>query len=171
MARGGRRPGAGRPEGSGRYGEKTRVMRVPASMADGVRDYLESGGYRIPLYQSKVSAGFPSPADDYVEGQLDLNEHLIKNPPATFFVRATGESMLGAGIFPDDLLIVDRSVEPRHGSVVIAVLDGELTVKRLHKTTKKIALLPENPAYSEIPVNEESELNIWGVVRHVVHEL
>lgn len=83
------------------------------------------------LYGTKVSAGFPSPAGDFMEGKLDLNDYLIKNPPATFFVRVTGDSMIGAGIHPDDLLVVDRSIDPKSRKIVIAVVDGELTVKRL----------------------------------------
>lgn len=171
MPRGGKRQGAGRPSGSGKFGESTIPIRIPKSMADVVAAYVKNGGYQIPLYSSKVSAGFPSPADDYIEGKLDLNEYLIRTPAATFFVRATGESMLGSGIFPDDLLIVDRSLSPKHGDVVIAILNGELTVKRLHQTSRKTALLPENPKFKEISITEGMELNIWGVVRFVVHPL
>lgn len=171
MPRGGRRAGAGRPAGSGKYGEATVPLRVPVSLAGAVESFVENAGYQIPLYSCKVAAGFPSPADDYIEGKLDLNEYLIRTPAATFFVRATGESMLGAGIFPDDLLIVDRSLTPKHGDVVIAVLNGELTVKRLHQTSRKTALMPENPEFQEIPVMEGMDFNIWGVVRFVIHPL
>lgn len=90
-----------------------------------------STSYRLPVFLGRLPAGFPSPADDYIEGKLDLNRHLIKHPAATFFVRVTGNSMTGAGIHSGDLLIVDRSLEPTDGHVVVAVLDGELTVKRL----------------------------------------
>ncbi len=126
---------------------------------------------RPPLYQSKVEAGFPSPADDYVEARLDLNEHLIKNPAATFFARATGESMTGVGIFPDDILIVDRSLPPQHGSIVIAVVDGELTVKRLAIYADRVELRAENPRYKPLVLPSEASLEVWGVVRYVVHAL
>lgn len=124
---------------------------------------------KFPLYLSPVRAGFPSPADDYIEKQLDLNEHLIKHPAATFLLKATGNSMINAGIFPGDLLIVDRSLEAVNNKIVVAVLNGEFTVKRLKKRQGKITLLAENPAYSPIEILEESNFEIWGVVAHVLH--
>ncbi len=125
----------------------------------------------LPLFLSRISAGFPSPADDYVESRLSLDEHFVPRPEATFFLRVQGDSMIGAGIHDGDLLIVDKSLEPRHGSIVIAEVHGELTVKRLHHKAGKIALLAENPAYRAIPICEESQLVIWGVVTEVVHTL
>ena len=125
----------------------------------------------LPASLSRVSAGFPSPADDHVEGQLDLNTHLIRRPSATFFVRASGESMIGAGIHPGDLLIVDRSLEATSGKVVIAVVDGELTVKRLRLSPEGAILLPENPDFPEIRIENPDALTIWGVVTHVIHSL
>ena len=125
MAHGGKRKGAGRPAGTGKYRDGTQVMRIPKSMAAQVMTYVHGKGYRLPLFSHKVPAGFPSPADDYIEQQLDLNEHLIKNPPSTFFVRVSGESMKDVGIFPNDILIVDRSITPIDGKIVIAVIDGE----------------------------------------------
>ena len=122
-----------------------------------------------PLFGSPVPAGFPSPADDYIERSLDLNEHLIRHPAATYFIRASGDSMTGEGIHSGDLLVVDRSNQPVDGSIVIAVLDGELTVKRLRRRNGKIALESANPKYPELFVLEESELTIWGVVSHVIH--
>ena len=124
---------------------------------------------RRPLFSSHVSAGFPSPADDHVEKSLDLNEHLIQHPEATYFVRAAGESMTGAGIHNGDLLIVDRAIEPVSGNIVIAVIDGELTVKRFHKRNGKLMLLADNPAYKSIAIKAETDCTIWGVVKHVVH--
>ena len=123
----------------------------------------------LPLYASKVQAGFPSPAEDYVEGALDLNKHLIKHKEATFFVRAAGDSMINAGIFPDDLLIVDRSLEAKSGSIVIAVLNGELTVKRLIIKPDGPILCPENPNYPCIPFTSFDDFSIWGVVTNVIH--
>ena len=124
-----------------------------------------------PLFLVPVEAGFPSPADDYVERQLDLNKHLIKHPAATFFVRATGESMINAGIFPNDILIVDRSLEPMDKKVVIAVIDGELTVKRFRKLDGRVFLMPENTDYQGIELVDGMDCEIWGVVIHVVHSL
>jgi DNA polymerase V len=106
----------------------------------------------LPLFSGKVAAGFPSPADDYVEKSLDLNELLIQKPAATFFVRAQGESMLGAGIHPNDILVVDRSIEAVPGKIVICALNGEMTVKRLERENEQWKLKAENPAYSDIPI-------------------
>jgi len=198
---GGRRPGAGRPRGQGRYGEPTRPLRIPESLVADVQDLLGRHRQRrlladrtgtppandealtllqpalngkaqpLPLFGSRVSAGFPSPADDYLEDTLDLNSHLIKRPAATFLVRVSGDSMINAGIHPDDILVVDRSIEPTDGRIVIAVLDGELTVKRLSKRNGQVQLLPENPDFTPITVTEEQDLRIWGVVTNVIHSL
>lgn len=123
----------------------------------------------IPFYMSKVPAGFPSPGDDYIEKYLDLNQHLIKHPAATFMVRASGDSMIGAGIRSGDLLIVDRSLDAKHGKIVIAAIDGELTVKRFSKVGQRLQLLPENPAYKPIDITNTHELVIWGIVTFVIH--
>ena len=125
----------------------------------------------LPLFSGKVAAGFPSPADDYVEKSLDLNELLVQKPAATFFVRAQGESMLGAGIHPKDILVVDRSLEPVPGKIVICALNGELTVKRLERHNGQWQLKAENPAYADIIIHEELELVIWGVVTNVIHSV
>jgi len=124
-----------------------------------------------PYFEGKVPAGFPSPAADYEENQLDLNKHLIKNPAATFFVRVSGDSMTGAGINDGDLLIVDRSLDPKNKNVVIAVIDGELTVKRIRIRRKKIYLEPENENYSTQEISQESDFQVWGVVTNVIHSL
>ena len=125
----------------------------------------------LPLYTAYVPAGFPSPADDDVEGRLDLNQHLIRHPAATFFVRVSGESMLGAGIHPGDLLVVDRALEPAHNKVVIAVVNGELTVKRLCIREGQVWLLAENERYAPIVLSGDMDLQIWGVVTNVIHAL
>lgn len=130
-----------------------------------------STSYRLPVFLGRLPAGFPSPADDYIEGKLDLNRHLIKHPAATFFVRVTGHSMTGAGIHSGDLLIVDRSIEPTDGHVVVAVLDGELTVKRLQRGQGVTRLLAENPIYRPIEITEQQTIEIWGVVTNVIHPL
>lgn len=122
----------------------------------------------LPLYASRIPAGFPSPAEDYIETTLDLNKLLINNPVATFMVRVSGESMIGAGIQDGDILVVDRSVEATHGKIVVAVLDGEMTVKRLHLKNGQCRLIPENPIYQPINIGIEQDLHIWGVVTGVV---
>ncbi len=124
-----------------------------------------------PLFEAGVSAGFPSPAADYEEDKLDLNRYLIKNPAATFFVRVTGYSMMGAGIYSGDLLVVDRSLEPRDKNVVIAIIDGELTVKRIRIRKKKITLEPENENYSVQQITEDTDFQVWGIVTNVIHAL
>lgn len=122
----------------------------------------------LPLYASRVAAGFPSPADDYLEGPLDLNQHLAPHPAATFIVRVEGDSMTGAGIRHGDLLVVDRSREARSGAIVVAIVHGELTVKRLRIERGRVRLEPENPAYAPIELGEGSDLVVWGVVAHAI---
>ncbi|MFL6208783.1 MAG: LexA family protein [Pyrinomonadaceae bacterium] len=124
-----------------------------------------------PLFMVSVSAGLPSPAEDYIEGRLDLNRHLIKHPAATFFVRVAGDSMIDAGIHPGDILVVDRALEAQDKSVVIAVLDGELTVKRISRRDGKIFLVPDNRAYAPLEIRPDMEFEVWGVVTSVIHHL
>ena len=196
--RGGYRPGAGRKPGAGPFGEATVTMRIPISLADSLRGWLatrkrdnqapsirlgntvewvgpaaqEPSALFRPLFLSNVPAGFPSPADDYVEERIDLNAHLIKHPSATFFLRVKGHSMTGSGIFDNDLVVVDRSLDPVDGSVIIAVVDGELTVKRLALLPGgEVELRPENPEFPTIRLSEFQELNIWGVVTDVIHSV
>ena len=131
---------------------------------------LLAGFQPLPMYSSAVRAGFPSPADDYLEGQLDLVAHLVPHPSATFYLRAKGESMKGLGIFDGDLLIVDRSLEPRSGSVLIASVDGELTCKQLGYIGDRPYLLAANEAFAPIPLNGR-DCDLWGVVTHNIHAL
>ncbi len=126
---------------------------------------------RLPFFGCVVSCGFPSPADDYIEKKLDLNEYLIDKPSATFFVRVAGDSMIGVGIHPDDLLIVDRSKEPRNKSIVLAVVNGEFTVKRYICRNSKITLKAENPAYQDIVIVEGMQFEVVGVCTNVIHSL
>jgi len=119
----------------------------------------------------KVAAGFPSPAEDYVEGALDLNAYLIRHPAATFFVRVTGDSMINAGIHPDDLLIVDRSLEPADRKVIIAVVNGDLTVKRFRRRGHRVFLEAENDAYAPMEMMDGMTFDVWGVVTSVIHPL
>lgn len=190
--RGGRRAGAGRKAGSGSFGEPTRPLRVPESQVASVLDFLaayrasrndpavagevyrpaaQPRPLRLPLFGSKVQAGFPSPADDYVAEQLDLHQLLVKREAATFYVRVQGDSMVDAGIREGDILVVDRSITPADGKIVIAVLNGELTVKELSIKPQGIQLLPRNDAYPPIDVPQESDLTVWGVVTGVVRQL
>lgn len=131
----------------------------------------DSTRHELPLYSTPVSAGFPSPAEDYLEGRLDLNKHLIKNPAATFFVRVSGESMKDAGIHTGDILIVDRSIEPQNNAVVIAVVNGDFTVKRISRKNGKLFLMPENDEFKPIEIKNDSEFEVWGVVTNVIHKL
>ncbi|MCJ2165525.1 MULTISPECIES: translesion error-prone DNA polymerase V autoproteolytic subunit [unclassified Pseudodesulfovibrio] len=126
---------------------------------------------QLGLAGESVAAGFPSPAEEYLEKTLDLNEYLVPRPEATFFVRVSGDSMIGASIHHGDILVVDRSQTPRPGNVIIALVDGEFTVKRLRKTPTGLELAPENPDFTPIPLSEETEFQVWGVVLHVVHKV
>jgi DNA polymerase V len=133
----------------------------------------ESGEFEqlgIPLFSDAVAAGFPSPATDYCERKLDLNDLCIQNPAATYFVRATGDSMIDAGIFPGDVLVIDRSITASHGDIVIVSVNGELTVKQL-ETKPKIRLVPMNSQYDPIELPEDAELEVFGVATNVIHSL
>ncbi len=164
--RGGARAGAGRPRG-----EKTKVMRIPVGKIREVVEVIEGESYDLPLFSGKVQAGVPEMADDYVESSVNLNSYLIPNPSKTFLVRATGESMINVGIHSNDMLIVDRSVSPKNGQIVIAALNGELTVKRLAiESDGSIFLQPENDYFSAIAVTEDSDFYIWGVVIHSIRD-
>ena len=194
---GGKRKGAGRPKGSGkRFKEPTVVKRIPKSkvaavdrLIDGVpllspvpspSDLFNVEEIRAatpeaplrerPLLASRVPAGFPSPADDYIETHLDLNQYLIARPAATYHVRVSGDSMIGAGIMDGDILVVDRSLEATHNAIVVAIVDGEPTVKRLHRQYSDIRLCPENPEYPTIWITSDRSLQIWGVVTGVVRK-
>jgi len=125
----------------------------------------------LPLYLSRIKAGFPSPAEDYLDKQLDLNEHLIKHPASTFFVKVKGDSMIGAGISSGDILIVDRSLEPKDKRIVVAVVNGDFTVKRISQKGEKLSLLSENPKYSPIEIKAGMDFEVWGVVTNVIHSV
>lgn len=173
---GGARDGAGRPKG-----EPTTVVRLPLPVAaiarriadhslmpGNVRDFLdvEARTHRaVPLMTSPASCGFPSPADDYMDGPLDFNELLIVNPPATFVVRAAGDSMTGAGIYEGDFVVVDRSLTARDGLIVLGLLGNEFTLKRYRCKGDRCWLQPENPAYADIHLTEDTPFEIWGVVK------
>lgn len=186
LTHGGARTGAGRPSS---LGGPTTVMRVPSHLKPQISQYIQATVKQLPLppevfcpdpdapvrdfllFADKVAAGFPSPATDYQERRLDLNQMLVAHPETTFFLRAKGLSMLGAGIHDGDVMVVDRLIEPAHGHVVIAVVDGEFTVKRLYRQGQVIKLMAENPDFPDITFKEWQELLVWGVVTYVVHAL
>ncbi|MBN1845601.1 MAG: translesion error-prone DNA polymerase V autoproteolytic subunit [Sedimentisphaerales bacterium] len=148
-----------------------RIVKKPTIQIEAIYAANAASSCPRPLYAGQVPAGFPSPADDYVEGQLDLNRHLIRHPAATYFVRVTGDSMIEAGIHSGDLLIVDRSLEPKDKDVVIANVNGELTVKRVRLRKGQVQLVAENSRYPDRTIDTQTELEIWGVVKHVIHSL
>lgn len=184
------KPGQGRKTGTGKFGEATSVVRIPASQEPVIKDFLAAYKRKklstdldvvssfvlpslnvlpvsLPLYSSKVSAGFPSPADDHVEARLDPNEFLIDQKDATFFVTIQGYSMIDVGLLPGDIAVIDRSKNASVGNIVLAILNGEFTIKILgrHTKTKAPRLLPANStgAYSPIEITEEMQFEIWGV--------
>lgn len=134
-------------------------------------DIKESSDLQLfPPFFDHVAAGFPSPANDYIENHLDLNKLIVKNPSATFFVRVKGDSMKDAGIFSDDILVVDRSLEPAHGKIVVAILNGEFTVKRLSLGPRNlVSLLPANDSYPVLRLSADADFQIWGIVTYVIH--
>ncbi len=188
---GGYREGSGRPRGTGKFGERTQPVRVPISLLPEIKKLLSERKKQeelaafgnvhpfqtaitsppVPLYSNRVAAGFPSLVDDAIESHLDLNQYLIQRPSTSFFVRVEGDSMIDAGIHENDILIVDRSLKPLDGKIIIAVVNNELTVKRLELKQQTVRLLPENPRYRPIDITEEMDFRIWGVVIHVIHPL
>lgn len=143
--------------------------KYPAVNVAAIYTPRKSPGSSVPLAGASVHAGFPSPADDYAEQPLDLHGYLVKNPAATFIVKACGDSMIGAGIHDGDLLVVDRSRNAIDGSVVVAHVDGQFTVKRLRKTNGRVWLAAANSKYTDIPVSNDDM--VWGVVVHSIHTL
>jgi len=207
MGRGGKRAGAGRPKGSGKYGEPTKAMRVPQSLADRLEPILDhwqtafretnqfeginaeaivqalrsnsrhataqelspSTRTLIPFYSHSVAAGLPASVDEAIEDKLDLNLAFTRDPSRSFCVRANGDSMIEAGIQDGDLMLVDASIEASDNDIVIAVVNSELTVKRLRQTADSLWLQPENANYPVIIVTEETDLRILGVVTCTIH--
>ena len=130
----------------------------------------ESTLSNIPMFADSVQAGFPSPAEDYMDLDLNLQDHLIQNPSATFCVRAVGESMKDAGIQSGDIMLVDKSLTPKNRSIVLAVIDGEFTVKRVNVSEKELYLMPENENFPPIKITEELDFQVWGVVTYIIHK-
>jgi DNA polymerase V len=176
---GGPRIGAGAPRK-----EPTRVVRLPVPLAEwaqrlagrGVRmgdvggffDLEQRSSIRIPMMLSPAVCGFPSPADDYIDGPLDFNELLVRNPSATFAVRIKGDSMTGVGILDGDIGIVDRSISATHNSIVLAIVEGEFTIKRYWETAAGVVLHPENPDYPDIRITPEMDFEVWGRIKHTI---
>ena len=123
------------------------------------------------LVEQGISAGFPSPADDFKEIRISLDKELVKNKEATFYARVSGESMIEAGLDDGDLLVIDRSLDPENGKIAVCFIDGEFTVKRIKKEKNKLYLMPENKKYKSIELNKDNELTIWGVVTYVIKSL
>lgn len=167
---GGARSGAGRPKGQGRFKEPTKPIRIPISMINKVNNLINKHD-KIPIFTQSVQAGFPVTIDDNSFEQVNLNELIIKHPTATFLLKATGESMTGAGIHPNDMLVVDRSIAAKNTKIIIASIDGELTVKRLIITGNETILASENPNYPNIKIQSHHDFKIWGVVTMVLHQL
>lgn len=183
---GGRRSGAGRKAGNN-MAQPTTVIRVPVNTVKIIKNFVSTlteehalqlhAGFSdliqfvrakqhiaLPLYTSKVAAGFPSPADDHVEQRLNPSDYLVENDATTFFIRVKGDSMIEAGIFDNDVLVIDRSKTQHTGDIVLAMLDGEFTVKILKQSKKGVSLIPANRDYPAIEIKKEQSLEIWGVV-------
>ena len=124
----------------------------------------------IPLYGDTVPAGFPSPADDYLDMDLNLHDYLVQHPSATFCVRAVGDSMVDAGIHSSDVMVVDRALNPKNNDIVLAVVNGEFTVKRIKKSENELYLMPANDNYRPIKITEEMNFQVWGVVTFIIHK-
>ncbi|MAN49763.1 MAG: peptidase S24 [Flavobacteriales bacterium] len=125
---------------------------------------------KVPMYGDSVSAGFPSPAEDYLDLDLNLHDYLVQNPSATFCVRANGDSMIDANIKSGDVMVVDRALDPTNNSIVLAVLDGEFTVKRIKKSSDELYLMPANENYQPVKVTSDIDFQIWGVVTFIIHK-
>lgn len=126
---------------------------------------------QLPLISEGISAGFPSPAIDFVDLSIDMNKHLVKHPSTTFYGRVKGESMKDAGIFDGDLLVIDKSLEPIDNKIAVCYIDGEFTIKRIKKDKNEVWLIPANDAYSPIQIKEGNDFQIWGIVTHVIKAL
>ena len=187
IKRGGFRFGSGRKSGSGYFGEKTKVIRVPASRIIEIKKYIKSRyqtgntdtlmlphlspeKIHLNLFDYKVPAGFPSPADDHIEKALDLNEYLVTKKETTFFVKIKGDSMIYASIHDGDIVIVDRSKQAKIGSIILASVDGEFTIKILAKHLSQPRLLPANEKFKPIVINEGMQFEIWGVITGAVRK-
>ncbi|MDI3504634.1 MAG: polymerase [Candidatus Cloacimonadota bacterium] len=147
-----------------------KIFKTDGSISDIYKAHLGDKVSR-PLFEIKVPAGFPSPATDYTEKELDLNEHLIAHPKHTYFMKVDGYSMIGAGIYPGDLAVIDRAIEPCSNRIVIALVDGEFMLKRLIIDKGEYWLVPENDEFKPTKITEDADFIIWGVVTYVIHQV
>jgi DNA polymerase V len=169
---GGAREGSGRPVGSGKYKSPTKTVRIPVKFQNEISKFIESKCYNLPIFSGSVQAGSPSHVgEENYPDTISIHNFLVEHPEDTFLIRANGESMINAGIFSGDLLIVDRKAQPKDGSIVIASVNGEFTVKRLSFKNGKSFLLPENPMFKPININEHDDVVVFGVVRHSIHQI
>ncbi len=171
MTRGGKRVGAGRPKGTGKYGEVTIPVRVPASMVTEVQAWVMRKGDGIPLFTESVRAGLPTAAEGTVDKRVNLHDMLVPHAESTFMVRVQGPSMIDAGMDEGDLLVVDRSLPAKDGKIVVAAVDGDLTVKTLHRKNNRVELWPANPDFDVIVVGPEQSLEVLGVVTTVIRQI
>ncbi len=125
---------------------------------------------KVPLVEG-IRAGFPSPAEDYTEPTLDLNRYVIKNPASTFYARITGDSMIGADIHDGDIVVIDKSLEPKDGNIAVCFIDGEFTLKQIKVEKGKLLLMPANPQFHPIEITEDNHFVVWGIVTHIVKQL
>ncbi len=170
MPRGGRREGAGRPKGTGKFGEPTKAVRLPISMIEQVMEFIDQKGFQYPLFSTQQKTAFTNPMEQVPDERIKIVNYLDLSE-STICVRMADESMSGAGINTNDVLVVDQRQKAKHGDVVVAVVDGKATAKRLIIKGKKMELKPENPKFATIIVANPDEVTIWGVVIHVVHSL
>lgn len=144
------------------------VLKLHSSTTLDIYSALTETELELPLIPGGISAGFPSPALDFIDLSIDLNKHLIKHPSATFYGRAKGHSMRDEGIYDGDLLIIDKSIEPIDGKIAVCYIDGEFTVKKIRFINNECWLMPANPNYKPIKINEDNDFLIWGIVTHVI---
>ena len=174
VKQGGKRPGAGRPAGTGKFKAPTKTMRIPAHMQEAVQTFLlgEGMGETIPFFDLRVQAGYATAlADDQTSTPLDLQAYVAPNPKHVFAASVSGDSMIDAGLYEGDIMLVDRVRQPKSGDIVLASLRDEFTVKRLHVNKNTYLLLPENKNCKPIPVLQKEDLHIWGVVTFVIHRV
>lgn len=171
MPRGGKRKGAGRPRGKGPWMEATKPLRIPLSLFSAVTRFMETRGFQLPVYASRIPAGIPDHTDEHIEKMTDLNLLLLRNPQETFLLHVIGDSMTGAGIHDGDILTIDRKLEPRNGQIVVASIDGQSTVKTLRTNSKGVTLMPENKKYRPIKILPHNDFRILGVVTNVIRKV
>ncbi|MDR1958527.1 MAG: S24 family peptidase [Planctomycetaceae bacterium] len=171
MARGGKRKGAGRPKGTGKFGEPTKAIRLPVSMIDRIMGFIAQKGLVFPIYTSNGQVPSVPPAEGTVPETFDWVGYLSQNSSATITVRVADDSMNGAGILPNDILVVDKSAEPEKDSIVLAAVNGEFLLRHLVRKDGEIELRAANPAFAPAIVREEQELTVWGVVKSLAREI